>query len=112
MIWAKSFDKLMELSKKVNVTVKIQKKVGIRYFFHRYKKRKIFAICILFFLGSLVYSTQFVWNINVYCEDVYTSVQIKKYIEDNEIKLGTKVKNVDCSLLEKSSGWNLTKLHG
>lgn len=98
---AKYYNDIVTYSKKAGVSVKVKRRVGLRYFFERYRKRKIFALCMLVFFAVLYYSTLFVWNIDVSCDGVYTDVQVKKYIEENHIPLGTRTKDVDCPALEK-----------
>lgn len=107
---AKYYKDLITLNKKTNVNIDVLKRVGIKYFFDRYRKRKIFILCMLLAITALFYSTLFVWNIEIKCDGVYTDVQIKKYLEDNGISLGKKVKNISCSELESNLRENFPKI--
>lgn len=109
-IRAKYYKELITINKKTNVNIDIEKRVGIKYFFDRYKKRKIFILCMLLTILGLFYSTLFVWNIEIKCDGVYTDVQVMKYLEDNGITLGKKVKNISCLQLEKNLRDNFPKI--
>lgn len=74
---------------------------GLRHFFKKYKKRKMFVIgcclCMLF-----VYSlTFFIWDIHIIGNSQYTKEEVTAYIEENFVTIGTLKKKVNCAKLEE-----------
>lgn len=97
----KDYKKAESFIKKTDVKVEPVKKIGLPYFFYRYRKRKCFAIGLLLFIALIYSFTLFIWDISVEGEAVYTSEQIIKDIKENYVPLGTMKKDIDCAELEK-----------
>lgn len=70
------FRKIKRIASKTKCRIKIKSKKGLPFIFYRYKKRKIFLIClILVFLGLLAFS-QFLWNVDVVIKDTTGAKQV------------------------------------
>ena len=63
------FKAVVNIAKKIKCHVKIEKKCGLPFLLSKYKKRKIFAILIIFFVVSIIVVSNFVWNIQIDVED-------------------------------------------
>ena len=63
------FKKVVKIAKKIKCHVKIEKKCGLPFLMSKYKKRKIFAILVMFFVISIIIVSNFVWNIQIEVED-------------------------------------------
>ena len=85
-IGIKDFKKLKTIARKTNCKIKINKKKGIPFILHRYKKRKIFAIFLVIIAIAIYTSSKYVWNIEVQVED---NLQIEQ-IEEDLANLGLK----------------------
>jgi len=83
------FRKIKRIASKTKCRIKIKSKKGLPFIFYRYKKRKIFLIClILVFLGLLAFS-QFLWNVDVVIKDSVGSKQMNsEQVSDKEASLG------------------------
>ncbi len=97
----KAYKELDNYLGKTRVTVKIIDKTGLPYLFYRYKKRKIFLLGLIIFIGIIYSFSFFIWDINVSGEGKYTDEQIINKLAEYNIKPGTPIKNIDCSMLEK-----------
>lgn len=89
------FKKLSEISRKTKCKVKLQKKKGIPFILNRYKKRKIFVICLIFILMGIYTSSKYVWNIEVRVEENLAIENIQEDLENLGLKRGMKKSDVD-----------------
>ena len=64
-IGIRDFKKLKKIAKKTKCKVGIDRKKGVPFFLHRYKKRKIFLIMMCLIILSLLILSRFVWNIEI-----------------------------------------------
>lgn len=95
------YEQLEPLLEKTNTEIVCVEKTGLRHFFKKYKKRKMFALgCILCMM--FVYSlTFFVWDIHISGNSQYTKEEVTDYVEENFVKMGTLKNQVDCAKLEE-----------
>ena len=100
-IYSKDLKKLNSYAQKANVEISVKNKIGLPHLMYRYKKRKIFFICILLLIAAVYSFTLYIWDIKVYGETIYTKEQIIRDIKENYVKFGTLIKDVDCVKLEE-----------
>lgn len=98
----KSSDQMLAvLAKKANVELILQGQKGLPYFLKEHRKRKILFFSI-FLCGLMVLSfSQFLWEITISGEEVYSKSDILKYVTDNYYRLGTLKHQIDCDALEE-----------
>ncbi len=102
ILLTKDYKLLSPFIKKTGIDIQITNKKGLPHLFYKYKKRKIFVLCMICFI-LLIYSFSFfIWNINIEGTNNYTEEQIIKHVRDNYVNTGTPIKNIDCNALEKS----------
>lgn len=89
------FKKIKSIAKKTRCKVKIKKKKGIPFIFERYKKRKIFAILLICMCSLLLFTSNFIWNIEISETGSIPKEEIMSIIEENGFKIGTFKSNVD-----------------
>lgn len=83
----KDFKEIIKIAKKTKCKVKIKNKKGLPFLLHKYKKRKIFALLLLLITCSILFTSNFVWNIEVKEEN---GKELENIIEDlNEAGLVT-----------------------
>ncbi len=88
-------------AKKCGITITVKKRSGLRYFFDKFKKIKIFIMICLMLFCLIKYAGLYIWEIDVSCHIIYTDVQLEKYIEEELVPIGTKRSEIDCDALEK-----------
>ncbi len=98
---SRDYKNLLEYNKKVCTQIEIKDKVGLPFFFYKYRKRKIFILCFLLFLLCIFVFSNYIWNITITGTEIYTEEELSKDITDNYISIGTAKKDVDCNQLEK-----------
>ena len=95
------FRKLKPILKKTRTKVAIEERMGLPFFFYRYRKRK------LFFLGSIlcllfIYSmTFFIWNIDLEGNQTITDDVMMEFLESKHISHGIPKFNVNCEQISK-----------
>ena len=90
-----NFKKISEISRKTNCKIKIIKKMGIPFFLHKYKKRKIFFISLVIIFILIFISSKYIWNIEIKVQDNLEIDNIQKDLEEIGLKNGTLKKKID-----------------
>lgn len=82
------FREICKIAKKTKCKIKINRKKGLPFLIHRYKKRKIFFILLLVMLFFILLSSNFVWNVDIQEENGQELENIAKEIEEAGLKCG------------------------
>ena len=91
------YRKICKIAKKTKCKVKIKSKKGVPFLLYKYKKRKIFFILLFIVLGFIIFSSNFIWNIdikeekNLNLENIYRRHR-RSWIKSRKIKMGDKYK--------------------
>lgn len=96
------FRKIRDVVKKTNVKVVIMSKHGLPFFFAKLSYRKCFVIGAFLCVAWLIYISDFLWAIEIEGNQSLTDEMILDYLEENNIKIGVKLKTIDVDSLEKS----------
>lgn len=81
------YKKTLKIAKKTKCRVRIKRKRGIPFILNRYKKRKIFGLFLMLLIMLILFSSNFIWNIEVRMEN---DEKIENIIEDlSEVGLKT-----------------------
>ena len=94
-IGIRDFKRIKEVAKKTKCRVKIQKKRGIPFILHKYKKRKIFAIFFILLIIAVIALSNFIWNIEVTGNNKISTEEIIKDLADDNFKIGTSKTNLN-----------------
>lgn len=94
-IGIRDFKKIKEIARKTKCRVKIQKKRGLPFVLHKYKKRKIFALFFILLIISTIALSNFVWNIEVVGNKNVSTEEIIKSLEEDNFKIGTSKTNLN-----------------
>lgn len=84
----KDFKEIVRIAKKTKCKIKIKNKRGIPFILHKYRKRKIFGIFLLIIIGLILFSSNFVWNIEIKEENGMQLENIMQDLEENGLKIG------------------------
>lgn len=84
----KDFKEVVKAAKKTKCKIKIKSKRGIPFIVHKYRKRKIFAFLLLIIVGLILFSSNFVWNIEIKEENGIPLENIMEDLEENGLKIG------------------------
>lgn len=89
------YRKMRHISRKCGCRVRINKKRGMPFFLHKYRKRKVFIIGAFLFFLMIKVNGFFIWDIDVIGNESDISKEILMQLEEFGIKRGIKKKNVD-----------------
>ncbi len=82
------FKKLKPIAKRTKCKVTIKNKEGLYFTFHKYRKRKIFALlAIVLVIVSIAFST-FIWNIEVVGNNYISNEQILNALKESGVYIG------------------------
>ena len=98
-IYIKDFKKLKPLCKKTSSRIRILEKRGLPFNLYSLQKRKCFVTgCILSFI-FLFLTSHHIWKIEVQGGQKITPDVICSFLDENDIRKGTLIKNIDCKNL-------------
>ncbi len=100
-ISVRGFRKLKPILKKTRTKVTILKRIGIPFFFHKYRKRKVFFGGIVFCVLFLYMMSLFVWNIHIDGNLSRTDEVLLEFLETKNVVHGMRKKQVDCERIVK-----------
>ena len=97
-IGLKDFKKIRKIAKKTKCKVGIDRKKGVPFFLHKYKKRKFFlAMFLIIILDFILYLSEFIWNIdNKYNRSlIITEDEILSSLNENGLYIGESKRDID-----------------
>lgn len=95
------YKELSEIAQKTGCQFRCTRKMGVPYFFWRYRKRKIllltvFACAAVFFVMSC-----FVWQVQAVGSYSHSEEEMIDYLKKQGIGSGTRISNISCEKLEE-----------
>ena len=94
-IGIRDFKKLKAIARKTNCKIKIQKKRGLPFFLHRYKKRKIFVAFLILIAVGIYTSSMYIWNVEIQVEENLTLENIQEDLSELGLKRWVRKTKVD-----------------
>ena len=91
----KNFKEICRIARKTQCKVKIKAKRGLPFLLNKYKKRKIFALCLIVILFAIIFSSNFVWNIEIIEENGETIENIMADIQEAGLNIGELKSKID-----------------
>ena len=99
-ILVRDFFKIRPLVHKTRVHIHIRYKKGLPFYLHRYRSRGCFALMLFGILFLILYSTGFVWKIELIGNSYVTEDVMVNYLTDTGNGFGTAKSKIDCDALE------------
>lgn len=84
----KEYKRVAKISKKNKCKIRIDKKRGLPFFIHKYRKRKIFAISLIILVCALTILSKFVWNIEINGNTTVSSNDILEIAKSEGLEVG------------------------
>ncbi len=97
----KGFKLLKPCARKTKCKIKIRDKSGVPFWLFRYRKRKVLAAGIIFFIGFLYFLSSFIWLVEVEGNSRIQTHQIIEFLNEQGLKEGVFKASVDTKTLEK-----------
>lgn len=89
------FKKMCKIAKETRCKVNILNKKGLPFVLHRYQKRKIFLLIIIFILLSLLILSRFVWNIKIEGLEQINEEELMAMLNEKGLEIGKVKNNID-----------------
>lgn len=86
--------------KKAKIRVRVQRKLGLPFFLHKNRKRKLWALGFISFFVFLRMLSIFVWDIGYQGNVMYTDDELSHYLDTLGIRCGIMKNQVSCEDLE------------
>lgn len=97
----KGFYQLRPIVRKTGTKVVILQRYGLPFFVPVVISRKIFVLGFFLCVGFWLWSSNYIWNIELDGNYQITEDMFLSYLKENEIQVGMKTENLDIELLEK-----------
>ena len=91
----KKFKDICRIAKKTGCHIHIKAKRGLPFLLNKYKKRKIFALCLFIIIAVIFFSSNFVWNIEIIEENGIEIENIMEDIHKAGLKIGELKSNIN-----------------
>lgn len=89
------FKSVCKIAKQTKCKVKIKKKSGLPFIFNRYRKRKIFVGALVIIICTVIYLSNFIWNIEINGADTIDSNELMQTINNEGLIVGKLKSKVD-----------------
>lgn len=90
------FRKLKPILKKTRTRITVLERCGVPFFFHKYRKRKVFFGGVFLSLMIIFILSKFVWNIEISGNQTITDQVLLEYLETQDVCHGMWKKDVKC----------------
>lgn len=100
---AKDYKKIAELSKRIQVKIKVVERIGIMFLVRKYKKRIGILIGIGIFTFALIFMQNFIWSIEVIGNKNIPTDGILSKIEELGIKKGKFIPSLDFKEIQQKA---------
>lgn len=94
-IGMKEFKKIKEIAKITKCRVKIEKKKGLPFILHRYKKRKLFFASLITIIILIFGVSNFIWNIEITGNNSISTEEIMKQVNETGLHIGMLKQKID-----------------
>lgn len=97
----KGFRALRPIVKKTHTKVVLVKRVGLPFFIHKYRRRKLFFISFFLCLGLLYLYSSFIWDIHFEGNEKWTNETLLEFLETKDVTPHMLKNKVDCAQIVK-----------
>ena len=91
----RDFKRVVNFAKENKCRIKIKQKKGLPFLLNRYRKRKIFAISLLFVIIALISLSKFIWNIEITGNSNVTTSEILEIVKEEGLDIGKLKSKID-----------------
>lgn len=95
------FRKLKPIIKKTGTKVVIAERVGLPFFFHKYRKRKVFFVGAFLCVFLVYMMSLFIWNIDITGNISRTDEALMDFLKTTDVTHGMRKSKVNCPRIVK-----------
>ncbi|MBO5005038.1 MAG: sporulation protein YqfD [Clostridia bacterium] len=89
------FKDAIKIAKQTKCKIKIKKKCGLPFIFNKYRKRKIFVGALAIIICTVIYLSNFIWNIEIEGADRIDSCELMQTLNNEGLTIGKLKSKVD-----------------
>ena len=89
------YKKLRQIAKKTKSKVKIEKKKGLPFTAHKYRKRKIFVVLFGVIILGIIISSNYIWNIEITGNINISTEEVIRSLEESGLSVGISKNDMD-----------------
>ena len=89
------YKKLKPIAKKTKSKIKIQRKKGLPFAAHKYRKRKIFGVFFILVVIGIMISSNYIWNIDISGNINISKEDLLKSLEEDGLAVGISKNDMD-----------------
>ena len=93
------YRKLRQVAKRTKSKVKIEKKKGLPFTAHKYRKRKAFAVLFASIIIAIIISSNYIWNIEITGNVNISKEEIMQSLVESGLKVGISKNDMDTNLV-------------
>ncbi len=115
----KDFLRLKSIVRKTKTRPIIKRRIGLPFYIHRYKKRKMFFIGMLIGAFLVYYMSLYIWDVQITGQYSHTEETIVEYLRSEGVYAGIKKKSINCTKIEEmlrkryeDVGWVSAEIRG
>lgn len=101
-MYLKDFRDVRPLCRKTKTKLRIKKRHGLPFVLYHYRRRILFPAAFAMVAGILLFSSNFVWKIEIDGNSYLSDDTIIRYLEEKNAGFGTSKKDIDLDALELS----------
>lgn len=109
-VTVRDFRKLKPLLRKTRNKIVIVERYGTPFFFHHYRKRKVFFCGIFFCIILIEILSKFIWNIEIGGNSTITDEELIEYLVTEDVFHGMKIKDVNCEEISTNIRKNFNEI--
>ncbi len=94
-IGVRDFKEICKIAKKTRCKLKSERKKGLPFLLHRYKKRKIFILLLIIIVALIMLSSNFVWNVEISEENNNVLENIEQDLKEAGLETGKLKSKID-----------------
>lgn len=89
------FKNVVKIAKQTKCRIKIQSKKGMPFIFNKYKKRKIFVLLLIAIIASILFLSNFIWNIEFTGLNKINVDELKELIINEGLTIGKRKSEIN-----------------
>ena len=115
----KDFFRLKPIVRKTKTRPLVKKRFGLPFYFHRYKKRKMFFLGLILGAVLIYFMSLYIWDVQITGQQSHTEEAIVEYLKTEGVFAGVKKGDIDCTHIEEmlrkhyeDIGWVSAEIRG
>ncbi len=89
------FKQLKHVAKKTQCKIEISSKKGLPFFLNKHRKRKVFAVCLILIIMTMMITSNYVWNVEIISDMAINQEEIISMLKEEGLEIGKQKGKID-----------------